>query len=84
MIEYTIYTEEEVRGSFKEFFKDHPPIAYNFNGRWVFITRDDAIKLGVIRDPKESLTLRDRVTQAIRDWHSRMAAWHERRSIGLR
>lgn len=80
MIEYTLYTEEE-----KEAMKslmNAPEIAYLFNGEWYWLTYEDAEKLGIDLD-KRKLTIRDRLSQKVRDWHSRMATWHGRRSIGL-
>lgn len=61
-----------------------PPYYIRIGLETYYGTREEAIELGVMRDPNKPLTLRERITEKIQNWHSRMAVWHERRSIGLR
>lgn len=63
---------------------DVPPVLIYLDGERFFGTREEATALGVLPDPNKKLTIRERITKKIQDWHSRMAVWHERRSIGLR
>lgn len=83
MQEYTLYYPEELPNFYEE-NPDESPIFVIWYGKQYYCTRETAIELGIMRDPNKPLTLRERITEKIQNWHSRMAVWHERRSIGLR
>lgn len=61
-----------------------PPYLIRIGSETYHGTRQEAIELGLIRDPNKPLTLSERITEKVQDWHSRMAVWHDRRSIGLK
>lgn len=69
----------------RNIYEGIPPIVVFDDGRIVGYCDDaEAIRRGFIRDPNKPFTLRERITRRVRDWHSRMAVYHERRSIGLK
>lgn len=63
---------------------DVPPVLIEIDGERFFGTREEAIALGIFPDPNKKLTIRERITKKIQNWHSRMAVWHDKRSIGLK
>lgn len=83
MQEFTLYYPNELPKFYRENPNEDPVFAYWY-GKPYYCTLEAAIELGMMRYPNKPITLRERITEKVMNWHSRMAVWHARRSIGLK